>query len=95
MSNVFAVHGTRLLTPPVDRCGVAGVLRAVVLREAATLGLQVDQPRLTLPDLLAADEAFITNARIGVVPVRRVGEHRFGMTTVAQRLAAHVEALDA
>ena len=95
MTNVFAVRGTRLLTPHVDRCGVAGVMRAVVLREAAGLGLEAEPARLSLDDLLAADEAFITNARIGVVPVRRVGEHRFGMTTVAQRLAAHVEALDA
>ena len=32
---------------------------------------------------------------IGVVPVRRVGEHSFHMTTVARRLAAHIETLDA
>jgi 4-amino-4-deoxychorismate lyase len=95
MSNVFAVRGTRLLTPAVDRCGVAGVLRAVVLRETATLGLEVEQVRLSLPDLLAADEAFVTNARIGVVPVQRVGEHRFRMSSVGQRLATHIEALDA
>ena len=95
MTNVFAVRETQLLTPAVDRCGVAGVLRAVVLREAAALGLTVTQGRVPLAELLSADEAFITNARIGVVPVSRVGEHVFRMNGVAQRLAAHIEALDA
>jgi len=95
MSNVFAVRGTQLLTPSVDRCGVAGVMRAVVLREAAALGLTVIQGRLPLADLVSADEAFITNARIGVVPVSRVGQHVLRMNSVAPRLAAHIEALDA
>ena len=95
MTNVFAVRGTQLLTPSVDRCGVAGVMRAVVVREAASLGLGVTQGPLPLADLLSADEAFITNARIGVVPVGRVGEHGLRMNGVAQRLAAHIETLDA
>jgi hypothetical protein len=38
---------------------------------------------------------FITNARIGVVPVRRVGEHVIPMNPVVARLAAHIETLDA
>ena len=51
---------------------------------------------LTLDDLFAADEVFITNARIGVVPVRRVGEHSLRHESdLAQRLAAHIESLDA
>ncbi len=33
-SNLFLVRAGVLLTPRVDRCGVAGVMRAVVLREA-------------------------------------------------------------
>ena len=50
---------------------------------------------LTLDDLLAADEVFITNARIGVVPVLRVGEHSFRMTTSRGASRAHIETLDA
>ena len=95
MTNLFAVFGARLVTPPVDRCGVAGVMRGIVLREAAVLGIEVQQQRLPLDQLLAADEAFVTNARIGVVPVQRVGEHRFRMSDTSQRLASHIGALDA
>jgi 4-amino-4-deoxychorismate lyase len=95
MSNVFLVRDGKLLTPRLDRSGVTGVMRSVVLRECASLGVAAEEGRVTLDTLFAADEAFITNARIGVVPVLRVGEHSFPMTTVARRLAAHIENLDA
>jgi 4-amino-4-deoxychorismate lyase len=95
MTNLFIVHASTLATPFVDRCGVAGVMRGVVLRECGALGLTAREARLTRGELFAGDEVFLTNARIGVVPVRRVGEHSFRMTAVAQRLRTHIEALDA
>ena len=95
MSNVFLVRDGQVLTPRLDRCGVAGVMRGIVLRECAALGMASGDGRVTLDALLAADEAFITNARLGVVPVLRVGEHSFHMTAVARRLGAHIETLDA
>jgi 4-amino-4-deoxychorismate lyase len=79
MTNFFLVNSGAVVTPGVDRVGVAGVIRAVVLRECASLGVEASERRLTLADLRLADEAFVTNARIGVVPVRRVGEHAFTM----------------
>ncbi|HUQ10242.1 MAG TPA: aminodeoxychorismate lyase [Steroidobacteraceae bacterium] len=95
MTNVFAVRSGQVITPRVDRAGVAGILRQVVLRECAALGIPASEQLLPAQDLEAADEAFITNARIGVVPVRRVGEHGYRMSSLAQRLATHIEALDA
>jgi len=93
--NVFIVKSGALLTPPVDRVGIAGVMRSIVLREAPRLGIAAEQRSLTLADLHGADGMFITNARIGVVPVRRVGEHVIPMSPVVARLAAHIETLDA
>jgi 4-amino-4-deoxychorismate lyase len=95
MSNVFLVHAGRVATPRVNRCGVAGVMRSVVLRECAVLGLETEERLIMQQELLAADEVFITNARIGVVPVRRVGEHSYHMNTIARRLEAHIGTLDA
>jgi len=95
MSNVFAVRGGRLITPRVDRSGVEGVLRSMVLREAPGLGIPANEGSLALNELLAADEVFITNVRIGVVRARSVGQHHFPMKDIVPRLAAHIEALDA
>ena len=93
--NVFIVKSGMLLTPPVDRVGVAGVMRGVVLRESASLGIAAREQILTMDDVAGADGIFITNARIGVVQVQRVGEHVFPMNPIAIRLATHIETLDA
>lgn len=95
MCNVFIVRAGGVATPIIQRCGVAGVMRGIVLRECAVLGLAVSEESLTLDDLFSAAGVFVTNARIGVVPVRRVGEHLYGMNNLASRLAAHIESLDA
>jgi 4-amino-4-deoxychorismate lyase len=93
--NVFLVKAGAILTPAVQRAGVAGVMRAVVLREAARLAIPATEADLTLRDLATADGMFITNARIGVVPVHRVREHEFAMSEISLRLRQAIEALDA
>jgi 4-amino-4-deoxychorismate lyase len=93
--NVFIERAGEILTPRVDRAGVAGVMRQIVLREAARLGIAAREHDLTLEDVFAADAMFITNARIGVVPVQRVREHVFGMSEIVRRLRTTIEALDA
>jgi 4-amino-4-deoxychorismate lyase len=93
--NVFLARDGRLTTPRLESAGVAGVLRGIVMREAPQLGIVVEERALTLDDLAAAREIFISNARVGVVPVRRVGEHGFGTFELATRLRGHIEALDA
>jgi 4-amino-4-deoxychorismate lyase len=72
MSNVFVVEGSRLRTPSLDLCGVAGVMRRVVLREAQRAGIPVQEDVLGVADLAMADELFLTNARMGVWPVREL-----------------------
>jgi 4-amino-4-deoxychorismate lyase len=70
MSNVFLVEGNKLLTPLLDRCGVAGIMRQVVLREAARAGIAAEEATLDGEDLARARELFLTSAVIGLRPVR-------------------------
>ena len=72
MSNIFILAGERLMTPRLDRCGVQGVMRQVVLREAARAGIGVGECDLGREALAQATEAFLTNARIGIWPVREL-----------------------
>jgi 4-amino-4-deoxychorismate lyase len=69
-SNVFLVRESCLQTPRIDLCGVAGVMRRVVLREARQVGIPTRECELHAQDLQAADEVFLTNARVGIWPVR-------------------------
>ena len=72
MSNVFIVEGSRLRTPRLDLCGVAGVMRRVVLREAERAGISVQEDVLSVEDVHKASELFLTNARIGLWPLREL-----------------------
>jgi 4-amino-4-deoxychorismate lyase len=71
-SNVFLVRESCLLTPRIDLCGVAGVMRRVVLREARRVGIPARECELRAADVQTADEVFLTNARIGIWPVRSI-----------------------
>jgi 4-amino-4-deoxychorismate lyase len=86
VSNIFLVrHGT-ILTPPLEACGVRGVLRTVVQQQCRQFGIEWREEALTPRDLLSADEVFITNALIGVMPVVACGDQRWPIGPLTCRL---------
>lgn len=93
MTNVFAVEGHTLLTPALVRAGVAGVMRAVILREAPALGLRVVETDLPRAVLDSTAEVFVSNARIGIWPVRRLGGRRLQAGATTLRLQQHIARL--
>jgi 4-amino-4-deoxychorismate lyase len=94
-TNVFIVRGGVLLTPRVDRCGIAGVLRAVVLREADRLGIQTRETDIDPADVGRADEAFLTNVRLGVRAITSLEAVPRPVGPLTRRLRQHVAMLDA
>ncbi|MEA3638572.1 MAG: aminodeoxychorismate lyase [Lamprobacter sp.] len=70
MSNLILITDVGLETPLIDRCGVAGTARAQLLRIAVASGYQVRERRLGLDDLLRAQGALLTNALVGIWPIR-------------------------
>jgi 4-amino-4-deoxychorismate lyase len=66
MSNLFLRRGCRLMTPPLDRCGVLGVMRRWILETAGELGLTACERRIRWRDLSEAEEVFMTNAVAGI-----------------------------
>ncbi len=98
-SNVFAVEGRRLVTPPVDLGLLPGTSRRAVLALAATLDLTAHEEPLPLARVRAADEVFITSSTLPVAPVvalddAPVGGGRPGPVTRALQaaFAARVQA---
>ncbi len=88
-ANVFAGMGGRLLTPPLDHCGVAGVMRGALLE--ALPGVRVQM--MTKEDLMRADEVFLTSSVRGVLPVHRLDERAFRVGGHARAAQAHWRAL--
>jgi branched-chain amino acid aminotransferase len=77
-SNVFAVRGGALLTPPLAAGILEGVTRGVVLRLARAAGLAAEEVPLRPEDLESADEVFITSTVREIVPVTRLGDRLVG-----------------
>lgn len=81
-SNLFASIGGHWVTPALDRCGVAGTMRARVMEWFAENGTPASEQRLTLDDLKAADHLFMTNAIVGVWPVQQLAECQLDIAPV-------------
>ncbi len=92
MSNVFMVRDDVLLTPELANCGVAGVMRSVILDLAKELGVRTQVCRLGLHDTAAAREVFLCNSLIGIWPVVSidgVGSFEAGHLTRRLQAALH------
>ena len=77
MTNLFMLKGNELWTPDLTRCGVAGLQRKRVLEQAAASGIPCAERHISLPQLLQADEIFLTNSVIGVWQVREIGQNHW------------------
>lgn len=85
MANVFALIDGELLTPPVDRCGIAGVARAEVLATCP----QARVVEIGRDALRRASEIFLTSSVRGIVPVKLVGEQPYATGETTRQLQQH------
>ncbi len=72
MANLFWVKSNVLYTPKLDKAGVAGVMRRVTLEYAKAAQLEYHVGHYPLSELLSADEVFVSNSLIGIVPVTAI-----------------------
>lgn len=73
-SNIFATFDNRLITPPPGTLILDGILRQQVIKAAAELGILVTECNLPLTELHQADEVFLTNSLIDILPVASINE---------------------
>ncbi|MEJ0006912.1 MAG: aminodeoxychorismate lyase [Steroidobacteraceae bacterium] len=93
MSNVFLVRKGRIMTPAITSAGVRGVMRRVVMREAQRRGIDVTETALDAAALTAAEEIFVTNARIGIWPVRALDGRGRAVGPVTRQLQQWLQPL--
>ena len=78
-SNVFHVNDRTLFTPAEHSGILQGVTRDIVLKDLApSLGLATEEEDVALSDLLEAEEAFLTNSMIEVMPLTVVADRSIG-----------------
>lgn len=86
MSNVFFVNDKSISTPPLDRCGVEGVMRRHVIATLEKQGITVVVRPLSLSRLEDTDEVFLSNSQFGVVPVKRCTKMKWRVGDVTQNV---------
>ncbi|ALA60564.1 aminotransferase class IV [Nitrospira moscoviensis] len=91
ISNLFFVTSGRLRTPSVA-CGILdGITREIVMQLARDEGIPVEEGRFTAADLSQADECFLTNTSMEIMPAVSIDRKAIGSGTpgpVTQRLRA-------
>lgn len=90
-TNLFVVRNGRLLTPALNRCGVAGIMRAVVMDLAAAVGVDCDVRDIPYAELRDVDELFLTNSVIGIWPVQALEGRRLPVGDTTRRLQQRLE----
>lgn len=69
LSNLFLVRAGQLQTPPLGTLVLAGVVRRQLLDIAQSLGLAPVEMRITRADLWHADEVFLSNSLLLLMPL--------------------------
>ena len=78
VSNLFFVAAGRLCTPSVD-CGLLeGITRNIVIQLARETGISVEEGRFPANRLVQADECFLTNTSMEIMPVTAVDRQPIG-----------------
>ncbi|ABI56767.1 aminodeoxychorismate lyase [Alkalilimnicola ehrlichii MLHE-1] len=73
-SNLFGVAGETLITPPLDDCGVAGVMRRNIMLLSDELQIPYEVTPVDPNALRGMDEVFVSNSLAGIWPVRGLSD---------------------
>lgn len=91
-SNLFMVRNDQLITPDLSQCGVAGIMRRLILETLALqVGIVATIGSVTRADLQAADEVFICNAVNGIWPVVEIRDEATPMIFARGKITAALQ----
>lgn len=71
-TNLFIVRDGCIMTPPITDGLLPGIMRRFVMERA-----DVGEATITVDDAKAADEMFLTNSLLGIMPVSRFCNHSY------------------
>lgn len=85
-SNLFVILDGQIHTPALNRCGVAGIMRELVIELAQELDRPVIIGDIGLDRLWSAEALFVTNSLIGIQPIVALDEQAFSIDKIPQNL---------
>jgi len=86
ISNLFFYRDSILCTPSLD-CGILdGITRGLVIDLAKREDLRVKEGKFRIKDLYSAEEVFITNTTMEVMPVSKIDDQKYAVGDIAKLL---------
>lgn len=76
-ANIFIVHQGVLFTPSLDCGALPGIMRKKVIASAMRLEIKTLAEEISTESLYRADEVFVTNSLIKILPVKNVDAIEF------------------
>jgi len=93
-SNIFMLKDGQLKTPDLGKAGVQGVMRDYIISTLSpALKLESQVQKLSLADLLSADELFVCNSVFGVWPVIAIHVKQFAYGEMTRSIQNEVNKL--
>ena len=80
-TNIFFVSKDKILTPPVSSGLLNGIMRQYIMKIA-----NVEEGIIRPENISEFTEIFLTNSLLGIMPVKRLGEHTFNSRNIANKL---------
>jgi branched-chain amino acid aminotransferase len=77
-TNIFIAGGEMLITPSTESGALPGITREAVLELAQSTGIMLVVRQVELGELLRADEAFLTNSILEIMPLTRLDDKPIG-----------------
>jgi branched-subunit amino acid aminotransferase/4-amino-4-deoxychorismate lyase len=78
MSNIFLVTNDVLKTPGLESGILPGITREVILELASQLGINTLEHDIRLDELYQAEESFLTNSMVEIMPLIEVDGKAIG-----------------
>lgn len=78
MSNIFYVKNGTVFTPPLTQNILPGITRQVVINLCRENNLEVSEREISYSDITKADEIFLTNSVMEIMPVKEIDIYKVG-----------------
>jgi branched-chain amino acid aminotransferase group I len=91
-TNIFLVSNEELITPSLESGVLPGITREIVLEMACAANIKILERQVELEELIEAEEAFVTNSILEIMPLtwfesKPIGTRKPGQLTKVLRAA--------
>tara|TARA_Y100001001_G_scaffold149401_1_gene159167 strand:- start:17 stop:883 length:867 start_codon:yes stop_codon:yes gene_type:complete len=89
ISNIFIIKNNQLKTPILNEFVLSGIIRQAILDLCLENNIPFKEDLITERELYEADELFLTNSAIEILPVRNINHHKLknrGMRSMTQHI---------